>query len=126
MRDIERNIFLYETILKILKQKDITLTEIAKRLWVSHAYISQNLNWRRIPLDDFYEDVMRVIPITPTEITNIFKQADRIYFKNKYWDDLDKKEMSYEEIFELIQEKENLTATQIEAVKDFIKFQKNK
>lgn len=62
MTDLERALFLNKTIKKLLYDRDITITEIAKRLNISQPYITQNLNWRRFPDDNFYENILKAIP----------------------------------------------------------------
>ena len=94
---IKRASFLSKKIRDILEEKNLTIQNIADSLWVSHSYISQNLNWRKIPSDDFITKLLKAIPLTELEIKKIFQKADREEYKYKYGEEI--KETSEKEPF---------------------------
>jgi len=85
---IKRASFLSKKIRDILEEKNLTIQNIADSLWVSHSYISQNLNWRKIPSDDFITKLLKAIPLTELEIKKIFQKADEEEYRYKYWKEI--------------------------------------
>ena len=86
---LKRAYYISRKLRNVMWQKDFTIQNIADNLWVSHAYISQNLNWRKIPTDEFFKKVMEAIWLTSIEIKKIFQEADKEEYKYKYWEEID-------------------------------------
>jgi len=86
--EILRSNFLSKKFKEILNKKEITIQEVADKMWNSHAYISWNLSGKKVPSDNFYKKVAKVILLTDNEIKEIFKKADQEAYKHKYWEDL--------------------------------------
>lgn len=123
-----RSIFIWKIIKKIIDETpNINIKSIAEKANISRWTFNQALNWRAIWSDNLFRLAMEAIPLTNTEIKKIFKEADIEELKYKYWEEiLSEKEFTYEELLEMVKETENLTAEQVNAVRDFIEFQKNK
>ncbi len=117
--------FISNKIKKILNEKNITITQISENIWASRPSISNILNWKVIWSDNIFKKLLKAIWLTDKQIKEIFKEADLETLKYKYWEDvLSSKGFSYEELFEMMQEKENLSDEQVKAIQDFIEFQK--
>lgn len=107
---LKRSIYLSKEIKNILDSRQITLQEIADKLWVSHSYISQNLSWKKIPSDSFFIKVMDAIKLSTNEKKNIFYEADWESFMYKYGDSVpNSHEMSVWEALEFIKKHANLS-----------------
>lgn len=86
---IKRANILIKKIRNCMGNNNVTIQNIADKLWVSHAYISQNMNWRKIPTDELFKKIMNAVWMASTEIKKIFQEADKEEYKYKYWEDLD-------------------------------------
>lgn len=126
---LQRSHFLSKTYRNILNEKNITIQEVADKLWNSHAYISQNLSWKKVPSDQFYNKIWKAIWLTDKKILEIFKKADKEEFKYKYWEDLIDPNLLENIDFDVALKREywkDLNADTIAKIKEFIEFVKNK
>ncbi len=112
---------------ELIENSDLTITELSNKIWSSRPTVNNVLNWRTSWTDNFYTKIMKWIWLSDKDIIKIFKEADREEFLYKYDEDISNdKEMSYDDIWTLLKEKENLNDAQIKAVEEFIAFQKSK
>lgn len=88
--NLVRSGFLWFEIKKILKEKSITVTELAEKSWITRPSLTNVLNWKKSWSDELFRTAMESIPITDTEIKKIFMEADRKEFEYKYWKEIDK------------------------------------
>ena len=120
-----RSAYLWHTYKELIEEHAFNISEIAEKMWTSQPNLSNALNWKKSFSDKFFTKIWKAIWLTDKQIKEIFKEADLETLKYKYWEDvLSSKEFSYEELFEMMKEKENLSDEQVKAIQDFIEFQK--
>ncbi|PZM86406.1 hypothetical protein DLH72_00990 [Candidatus Gracilibacteria bacterium] len=111
----------------IINNKDLKISQLAEKAKISRGPFNNALNGKSVGSDNMFRAAMEAIPLTEKEIKKIFKEADLEELKYKYGEELlSSKEFTYDELLEMVKEKENLTEEQISAVRQFIDFQKTK
>lgn len=117
--NLVRSGFLWLKIKKILKEKGVTVTELAEKSWITRPSLTNVLNWKKSWSDELFRSAMEAIPLTSIEIKNIFKQADKEEFKYKHWEDID---LIPQAELEIIPDKEKIKLEVIDELWDeFIK-----
>jgi len=84
-----RSWFLWLKIKKILREKELSITELAEKSWVSRPTLTNVFNWKKAWSDDLFKKVMEAIWLTSIEIKKIFQEADLEEYKYKYWEEID-------------------------------------
>lgn len=80
-----RNDYLSSRLYKILKEKNIKKTELALRMNLkNNSNLINILNWKKIASDEFYRDIMEAIPLTSSEIKEIFFEATKKELAHEY------------------------------------------
>jgi len=119
---IIRSNYLWNYFKKIISEKSLTITEVAKKMWTTQPALSRSLNWNMVSSDNLFLKVWNSIWLTEKEIQEIFKNADIEEYKYKYGDDiLEHREMTDEEIDEVIRKKYNLSKEEFERLARAVK-----
>mgnify|MGYP003663908868 CR=1 FL=1 len=122
-----KSIYIWQSIKNTLNERNITITDMCNKISASRPTVNNVLNWKTIWSDQYFFKIMKSIWLSDKKIEEIFEEADREVFRHKYWKDiLSEREYSYDELFSMMKEKENLSDKQINAIQDYIELQKLK
>lgn len=102
--------------------------KLGELVWKKQTAIQPYLTWTRIPKDlNIYKEIFKVFWFTEKQINNIFLQARKEQIKAEFWEELlSSKEFSFDELLEMMKEKEWLTEEEMTFIKNYIKVQKMK
>lgn len=122
-----RSLSIASSIREKVDDSDLTITAISEKIWVAQPSLSRVLNGKVIWSDDLFVKLWKAIWLSDKKIEEIFEEADREFFRHKYGKDiLSEREYSYDELFSMMKEKENLSDKQISAIQEYIELQKLK
>ena len=74
---------------KKVRENNIKISDIAKKMWVSQPYISRILSWKDISLKTSkLEEIASNIGFSNTEFSELIRQAKISEFKHQYGEDI--------------------------------------
>lgn len=120
-----KSAMLWERLKKEMSIKSMSLNELSEKVKIHQPSLSKVLNWRVCSTESYFERIWKGIWLTDRRLKQIFQEVDRECFIYKYWKDiLNQRDFSYEELFKMMQKKEHFSEEQINAIEEFINFQK--
>jgi len=121
---IIRSSYIGKKIKSIIEDSNLTISEIAKKIWSSQPTLSNVLKWKWWS-DEYFTKVWKALWLSDKKITAIFKEADKEEFKYKYWEDIKNDNVLEDINFDVALKKEfwkEMDQDTISKIKDFINF----
>lgn len=82
-----RSSHIWKNLKRIIEDKWLTISEVAKKIGSSQPTLSNTLKWKWWS-DEYFKKVWIAIWLKESEIKEIFKKADQEEYKYKYWEEI--------------------------------------
>lgn len=88
--DIIRSAYIGSLLKKEIEKKDLTITEVAKKMSITQPALSRVLNWKVWWSDNFFTKIWKTIGLTDKKMIEIFKNWAEEEYKYNFWEEINK------------------------------------